>query len=81
MTHRTFGAGGDDAGIVEAWTYLASVSPLDDNYVYRQVGNCTVNNNWPNQSLAVNRVDLNGHSVKFYCPYANSHKGDPTKGY
>jgi len=74
--YRTFGAGGDHANIQALWEYLQGVDPLADDYEFMQVGNCT-ETGWP----ATPHVTFNSHTVKIYCPFADSHQGDPTKGY
>lgn len=79
--YRTFGAGGDYADPSAIWTYLCGIDPLTDNYEFMQVGDCTINNSWPNTLVAANRLDLGRHYLKIYCPWADSHQGDPTKGY
>lgn len=80
MIHRTVGTGGDHADWSAAYIYLATVDPLADDYEFEQISNCTINNTWPSDAAA-NNIDLNGHYVKFYCPFPVSHQGDPTRGY
>jgi len=81
LIKRTVGVGGDHADWSAAWIYLTGLDPLPDDYEFKQISNCTINNSWPDTTLAPNRIDLNGHYVKFYCPRADSHQGDPTRGY
>jgi len=69
---------GDYADWAAVITYLATVDPLADDYYFTQTEDCAVNNNWPNQAVAGNRVDFNGHTVHFLT--ANSPNGDPTTG-
>lgn len=76
MECRTFGTGGTHLTIQAAYQYLQSIMPLTNDYGFAQVGNCTEIGwpGWPN-------LNLNGHYVKFFCPFESGHQGDPTKGY
>lgn len=76
MIYKTVGAAGDYASWKEAWDSLAAAGPLSDDYEFRQISDCTINNNWP-----VTQVNINGKSIRFYVEWADSHQGDPTKGY
>ena len=72
--------GGDYSGCDTAWAYLATIDPLVDDWEFIQTGDCTVNA-WPDIGVAANRIDFNGHRVRFICPFSDSHQGDPTAGY
>jgi hypothetical protein len=80
MITKTVGAGGDYALWSDAWNYLCSIDPLTDDYEFRQISTIT-ENAWPDVTIAANKLDANGHSIKFYCDFADSHKGDSTKGF
>lgn len=74
--YRTFGAGGQHVDVDNLWAYLAALAPLGDDYEFKQVGNCT-DSAW---SVGAG-VDFNERSVRIYCPWADCHQGDPTKGF
>lgn len=76
MTHITVGTTGDYAGWVEAYLFLVGLGALAEDYGIEQISDVTVNNNWP-----AGNIQLNGYTVTFYCFTANSHQGDPTKGF
>jgi PKD repeat protein len=72
----TVGIGGDYAGWVEVYTYLAGLGALTNDYECEQISDVTINNNWPALTIT-----LNGHYVMFYCAWGNSHQGGPTRGF
>ena len=67
---------GDYADWGTAWDYLVGLGALADDYNFRQVENCVINNSWNQFSV----VDCNGHSVRFYVPEAARHGGNPNAG-
>ena len=67
LIKKTFGAFGDYADPSAIWIWLCSLGALNNDYEFRQVGDCTINNTWPDVSIAGNRVNLNNHIVDIYC--------------
>jgi hypothetical protein len=80
LIRRTVGTAGHYAKWSDAWNALVVVGVLTDDYEFRQISDIT-EDSWPNTSLPANRFTPNGHSVKFYCPLQNAHKGNPNAGY
>lgn len=77
LIQRTFGnvGGSDYLTVSDWWTALVGLSPLADDYEFMQVAE-TNEPTWPGGN-----IDLNGHSIRMYCPWVDSHQGDPTQGY
>lgn len=83
MTIYTVGSGGDFAHWGTAYFYLCrTIKTLVDNIDFVQISDCTVNS-WVTYINVANPnwFHSNGFTVRFICPLANSHFGDPTKGY
>jgi len=78
MERFTVGIGGDYTRWSDAWYYLMGIPLLLDDYEFRQISNI-LENHWP--TVGAGNLDMNGHSVKFYCAWEDSHQGDPTKGF
>lgn len=76
LRKRKVGVGGDHADWGAAYIWLQASDPLDADYEFRQISDCTVAA-WGGGGI----LDMNYHTVRFYCPWADSHQGDPTKGY
>ena len=82
MEYRTVGVGGDFADWSAAWIWLCTIDPLGDDYEFEQISDCTINNTWPaTAGVPANQIIFNGYSIRFYCPWENSHQGNPTKGF
>jgi hypothetical protein len=78
MTSYTVGVAGDFINWRAAWDYLRTVDPLADDYEFMQISDVT-ENAWISPVGA--ELDLQEHTVRFYCPWATSHQGDPTQGH
>jgi len=78
MQELTVGAGGEYANWAAAWNYLLGIVLIIDDYDLKQVGD-TIDDNFPN--FPANGLAMNEHTVRFYCPFEDSHQGDPTKGF
>lgn len=78
--YRTVGLGGDYALWSDVWNYLCGIDPLGDGYEFEQISDIT-ENAWPDTTINANKIHLNGHSLRFYCPWNYSHQGDPTRRY
>lgn len=74
------GADADHAKWSDAWNYLTGIDPLGNDYEFKQISDIT-EDAWPDTTVNANKIHLNGHSIKFYCPWNDSHQGDPTRGY
>ena len=74
------GTGGHYTDWADVWNALVAVGALTNDYEFEQISDVTVTA-WPNTTLLANQYIPNGHSVKFYCPFENSHQGNPNAGY
>lgn len=75
MTVYTVGIGGDYSDWGSAFNALVALGPLSDDFEFEQISNIT------NSTACSGNMQLNGHSVKFYCSYENSHKGNILNGF
>jgi hypothetical protein len=76
MIDRYVGPLGDDLLWSDAWNTLVAASPLADDYDFEEIGSLNENVAWPGGN-----VDFNGHHVRWYCRWENSHQGNPAQGY
>jgi len=78
MITRTIGAGGDHTDWYAFWAWvIANDNPGTNDYLCIQISDVALSGSM----LATGGWDPAGHSVEFRCPYADSHQGDPTKGF
>jgi len=62
----------------DGWEYLNTIDPLADDHTFIQTGDI-IENSWP--VLGTNRLDFNNHTVRFTCPWEDSHQGNPNRGF
>ncbi len=68
------GADYEDWRLAHNW--VVGLGVLGENYNLRQVGDIVMS-----AGAWTSDLSPNGFTVRFYCPWADSHQGDPTKGF
>ena len=71
------GVGADFATFYAAWAWIVGLGNLTNDYDFFQTGN-TVE---PGNTWDIGGLRVMGYTVRFICLWADSHKGDPTKGF
>ena len=78
IVNTTFGAGGVHTDPYAFWVWLiANDNPMLNDYVVTQVGHSTMSG----QLSTLGGLNSAAHAITFICPFADSHQGDPTKGF
>lgn len=73
---RTVGVLGQHAEWRAAWEWLIALGALANDYLFRQISDVVMA-----AGAWTNNLQLNGRTVEFRCPFADSHQGDPTRGF